>query len=391
MTITIGALGTRVRATLDDAGRVAPVGATNVVDWWIGGDDRWRRFQDGARRQSRLGAAPVVETRLRIPSGDARQTVWAVGDDGGHVVIEVENDSPAPCIVAPVIEPSGRGRIRSISVTDHVVRVDGAPVLVLPQLPYRVAGGSLTDAELLATVAEGRAGDGPFQIAPARHDEARAAVLFAVPHRGRVRFAVPFGTPTRNLARLPDATAALRGWAAQLDRGMRVTLPDSELQRATDSARAELLLREPSDPFVVRALEDWGFDAEAAVGFELLSRRDRRVAARRDPAPRDPWAQVFSAARSDPLALLVALRHALVDDTAEGPLILLRDWPDEWRGQSLEVHAAPTRRGPVSFALRWHGEHPALIWDVAVDRPLRVPGLQPDWERDVAVGEELLR
>ena len=31
------------------------------------------------------------------------------------------------------------------------------------------------------------------------------------------------------------------------------------------------------------------------------------------------------------------------------------DLPVAWRGQPVEVHAAPTRRGPVSVAVRWHG------------------------------------
>ena len=33
-------------------------------------------------------------------------------------------------------------------------------------------------------------------------------------------------------------------------------------------------------------------------------------------------------------------------------------------GVDLEVHDAPTRHGRLSFALRWHGEHPALLWEL---------------------------
>jgi hypothetical protein len=60
----------------------------------------------------------------------------------------------------------------------------------------------------------------------------------------------------------------------------------------------------------------------------------------------------------------------------------------------FEVHDAPTRFGRISFALRWHGEHPALLWEVTDVRrglELRVPTLVPGWSTRDPVGETLLR
>jgi hypothetical protein len=54
------------------------------------------------------------------------------------------------------------------------------------------------------------------------------------------------------------------------------------------------------------------------------------------------------------------------------------------------VHDAPTRAGPVSFAVRWHGERPALLWTAPPGVRLRAPGLDPEWASEVASGEALL-
>jgi hypothetical protein len=64
--------------------------------------------------------------------------------------------------------------------------------------------------------------------------------------------------------------------------------------------------------------------------------------------------------------------------------------PAEWLGQHFAVHDAPTRRGPVSFAVRWHGSRPALLWDAPNGMAVRAPALDPSWSSSTAVGETLL-
>ena len=69
--------------------------------------------------------------------------------------------------------------------------------------------------------------------------------------------------------------------------------------------------------------------------------------------------------------------------------------PDEWMGRSLGVHDAPTHHGLLSYAVRWHGERPALLWELqphpGVERvTLTAPGLDPDWSSDELRGEALL-
>lgn len=99
-------------------------------------------------------------------------------------------------------------------------------------------------------------------------------------------------------------------------------------------------------------------------------------------------------------AFLVAARSLLLAE--RGPFLgppdtvaLLPTFPAAWAGQAVEAHELPTRLGTVGFAVRWHGERPALLWEVGnppADRPLRLvaPGLDPDWTTTDPSGEALL-
>ncbi|HET9442031.1 MAG TPA: hypothetical protein VFO65_01840 [Acidimicrobiales bacterium] len=89
------------------------------------------------------------------------------------------------------------------------------------------------------------------------------------------------------------------------------------------------------------------------------------------------------------------VRNLLVREV-DGGLALCSLVPEPWRGQGLEVHDAPTHRGTLSFAVRWHGDRPALLWDLrrreGDSRPvtLTAPGLDPSWSTTEAQGEALL-
>ena len=77
-------------------------------------------------------------------------------------------------------------------------------------------------------------------------------------------------------------------------------------------------------------------------------------------------------------------------------LRLAAHWPEAWLGQPVEVHNVPTRIGPVSWAVRWHGERPALLWEVVPHDPgadppaVRAPGLDPVFTATGWRGEALL-
>lgn len=77
-------------------------------------------------------------------------------------------------------------------------------------------------------------------------------------------------------------------------------------------------------------------------------------------------------------------------------LRLAAHWPAAWLGQPVEVHSVPTRIGPVSWAVRWHGERPALLWEVVPHDPgadppaVTAPGLDPAFTATGWQGEALL-
>jgi hypothetical protein len=401
-------LGSSHQALVDEHGAITPDGGRWQLDWWIGADDRWHLpAREAAVRQTLVGAAPVVETALRIPGGDAVHRAWGVGGPAGLVAVEIENASPAPFVAALVIGPAVSGRVRSVATRGSWVTVDGRPALRAPRPASRWAAG--LPSETFDVVAAGGAQARPFTGVGGRRTRLEVALLHPVAHRTRLRWALAAGRPDRSvpveavdLSLLPDAGAAAAGWDAQLRRGMRVAVPDEWLQRAIDAGRATVLLaaearRRPS-PDDVAALEDWGFDAEAAAAWRRLGTRARARASRRAPDP-TPWrtvrARVASASSTftwpdGPALLLRAVRDLLVGAGGEESAELLIELPPEWRGQDLEVHDAPTRAGGVSYAVRWHGARPALLWEC--ERPIRLsaPGLDRAWSTSEARGEALL-
>jgi hypothetical protein len=88
---------------------------------------------------------------------------------------------------------------------------------------------------------------------------------------------------------------------------------------------------------------------------------------------------------------LSMVRNLLVRETDDG-LALCTLLPDAWVGQEIEVHDAPTHHGSISFAVRWHGDRPALLWDLRPhdDAPavrITAPGLDPAWATTEVKGE----
>jgi hypothetical protein len=375
--VIVGALGGTGRADVDARGAVRVVGEDWVLDWWIGADDRWRvPAREPAVRQRAVDGAPVAETRVRIPGGDAVQRVYGIGGPGDVVVVEVENDSPGACIVAFAL----RGAT-TLSVEGSCVLVDGREAMVVPFPPQR---WDVTDLELDAEHCGAQTGlIEPTTLAPGT---LRAALLYPLSHRNRMRVALVTGDERArvDLAQTPDASEAARGWQRHLETAMRVIGPADRVA-GIDLDRTQVLLDPEPNAAAAAALEDWGFDEQAAWAWEGLSGKERRLARRRTDVLDDPG----------PAGRLLRARAGLARDLDDG-VELLGDPPPP--GVDLEVHDAPTRHGRLSFALRWHGGHPALLWELiptaggsprAVE--LRAPVLAPGWSTVEPVGETLLR
>jgi hypothetical protein len=92
------------------------------------------------------------------------------------------------------------------------------------------------------------------------------------------------------------------------------------------------------------------------------------------------------------------VRNALVREVSDRDaptLALCSMLPDDWLGRSVEVHDAPTHFGKLSYAVRWHGERPAVLWEIephddVATVTLTTPGLDRTWSTNERRGEALL-
>ena len=369
----VGAIGGDGRAVIDPRGSITVVGERWTLDWWIGADDRWRvPSREPAVRQTNISGAPVTETRVRVPSGDAVQRVYAIAGPGDVVVTEVENDSPAAFIVTFVITGA-----TSIALEGNHLLVDDRVALVVPFPPPR---WDVTDVPF--TPEQCGAETGRLEARRSTTADLRCALLFPLSHRNRLRIGIVSGdvVPTGlDLAQVPPADAVARGWRVHLDHGIRVTGP-TEMVEPIDVARSQVLLAPDPTPAIAAALEDWGFDEAAEHAWHGMSIRERRSTRRRVGLDED----------AGPAGLLLHARDGLVRETDAG-FELFHEAPEP--GVDLEVHDVPSRHGTLSLALRWHGENAALLWEVRGTEPceIQAPSMAPGWSSRAATGETLLR
>jgi hypothetical protein len=381
--------GTR-DATVDGSGVVSPRASGWQLDWWVGAEDRWHLpAREAAVRQQLVDGMPVVQTSMRVPGGDAVQRVYGapVSDVGEVAVVEITNDSAAPFVAALVVRGAA-----ALDLDGATVHADGRSAVRASRPPSRWAASA--DGTTEEIVVGGAATDGPFPHRQDRGARLVGAFLYPVAHRTTLRAIVSLGTKGIGAAEpgaLPDASAVARGWQVQLDRGLRVVLPDERLQRAVESARAATVLAGQAwrvEPEVAAVLEDWGLDPEAAVAWSRLTGRARRKLRRRAPA-RATWSEVLARVATPDARLLTRVRAVLLQERDSG-VSLLDDWPREWIGQPIDVRDAPTRRGVVSCSVRWHGDRPALLWEGPEGTTFTAPGLDPGWSSTDARGEALL-
>jgi hypothetical protein len=376
-----GVLGQPWRADVTRWGAIVPWDGSPPLDWHVAADDRWRSPRtEEAVRQRRLSGAPVFETRMRVPGGDAVHRTWSVADAGGWTVVEMVNDSPLPFACA-------------------FTRADIATSRPPADVP--IAGIQLPSASV---------------VLPVGH---RASVTVGLGHRD-----APGG---RSLPRsLPSADAVARGWLTCAERASRLVLPDQRLVETVVVARCDLLLSglptAAGDPVTFLL---------AAGELVRLGEVDRRSAGHLAPevaaaahqvAGRDGW-DVDAALDAAALVLARAEERRGVTDLARiaqertdgrppagpvagiravpaverrlarGPTLFPDGIPAAWRGAEVEAHGLAV--GPattLSFAVRWHGAHPAVLWEVSGERvELRAPAVDPTWRTSAASGEALWR
>jgi hypothetical protein len=380
---TTGVAGGSWRADVTPWGAIEPWDGTPSLDWYVAADDRWHvPSREPAVRQVRLSGTAVVETRVRVPTGDAVQRVFSIADGSGYTIVEVENDSTLPIAVALV----GRD-------------------------------GVLTDRPVGAVPIEGIDLPAPRIVLPVGH---RTTVRVAIAHDGSGTVRLP--------ASLPSASQVTNGWLSLTGTASRLELPAADrggaLAEAVTAERCELILgvcpSRADDPagFVVAVGElvrmgavplvddhdllvdladavsafaptggwtgDVALDAarrvlaaagETRAGDDVERIRRRRERTARPVTPPDgvwyiPW-----------------LEEGLALDGRLLPYGL----PPAWLGANFEVFGVPIGpRSRVDYAVRWHGDRPAVLWEVTgAPVELTAPRIDPEWRTTDLKGEVL--
>ena len=409
----LGIRGGGWNAIVNERGSVRLNDGSPVLDWHIAADDRWHDpSTEPSVRQTRRAGVPVIETRLRIPGGDAIQRVYAVADAGGLVVIEITNESTLPIAVAFT---------RPDLVSSRTPSPRGAQGIELPvgSVVFPVAHGSTL----------------------------RVAVRAAMHVANAVEKAVV------DVERLPSFEQLQKGWLKSVEQAGYVIVPEG--------AVAPLVARLRSDALILSGheIEDWSIGAggdcasdpvtyiltlqellrmgEKLTGDSAQIRVDHaaRLAQCVETLLKDhkkssilPWdveralfaAQfVFARMGENRAADDVAAAQLRLSSAAEPPNVMPTDiraiaWVEEkmvavqrdgsvqifgrgiprlWLGANLECHRVAA--GPlhtVSFGIRWHGEKPALLWEVSGPAGVKLDaGLcDPTWTSVESTGETLL-
>lgn len=473
---------------MDPAGLVQTEGAAWSLDWWIGAEDRWHvPAREAAVRQELLGNAPVVVTRVKVPSGDAVQRVYAARDAAGQeaLVVEITNESTVPFAVALAVRPypvDGPGRVERIELANSIVRVDGQAVLSLSRSPGRMAMSTGAGGDSAAMVFAGDA----TVVAPSDtrcgQGLAQGALLFPLAHTATLRAVLLVAEAPVDFDALPDAENVAKGWGLHTRVGARFEVPERRLREAVLSSTRFLLLG-PAGPIEAAALDLAGFAEDAgrallhdpihlvkrggnalaalaALGQHWALTRDATFAkeatelvaalvpqlpkgagevpatvlldaagllsdAGEDRAAKDmralaqqvggpdgsrvddlterlaaasstwTWPGVHGGHDLAAHAALVTLVRARLIQEVPGGLALSPGIPEAWLGQGWEVHDAPTGSGRLSYAIRWHGERPALLWELDPHDglgPVRLttPTIDAAWFSTERSGEALL-
>ena len=404
----LGIRGGGWNAIVNERGSIRLNDGSPVLDWHIAADDRWHDpSTEPSVRQTRRAGVPVIETRLRIPGGDAIQRVYAVADAGGLVVIEITNESTLPIAVAFT---------RPDVVSSRTPSPRGAQGIELPagSVVFPVAHGSTLRVALRAP--DNVVANVDVERLPS-FEQLQKGWLKAVEQAGYV--IVPEGAVAPLVARLRSDALILSGheikdWAIGAGGDC-----------ANDSVAYILTLQEllrmgeklTGDSALIRV----DHAARLAQSVETLLKDNKKVSILPWDVERALFAAQFVFARmgESRAADDVAATQLRLSSAAEPPNVMPTDiraiaWVEEkmvamqrdgsvqifgrgiprlWLGANLECHRVAA--GPlhtVSFGIRWHGEKPALLWEVAGPAGIKLTAgkCDPTWTSVEATGETLL-
>lgn len=252
-------------------------------------------------------------------------------------------------------------------------------------------------------------------------------------------------TPALRATGQPEVADDLSGFAARLEADLDLALAADEARSgrpappiapgaplrgdaAVNLAASRLDVWGPADRRLVALVEHvratalaadlvvdrdgWGLDPRATLELALAELdlgddrcADRLYAVLARATPCRTWPEVLHPRTGggsrghghDPVtaALLALLVRGLLVRERATALWLAPIVPEPWLGQPWEVRDLPTAHGRLGYAVRWHGERAALLWELQPHEAdatveLAAPGLDPTWSTTRPSGEALL-
>lgn len=418
-----GILGLRWRASITQWGDVHFFDGSEPISWAIAAEDRWHfPEQESSTRQTRVSGTPVTETRVRVPNGDVVQRVWSASlrDEVSAVLVEFTNDSPLPVAISlsrsDVVTPRSYHRLDSTQRPwPSEDRGIDRPPLVIPlghRSSMRVAlarTGIVSEIDVDAfpdweAVVRGWVNitDGASRVeVPDLIDGVpledlvriqRSNVALASPEvvHGSIDDEIAWLVAHRELVRMGLASADVPQIVTALERLLRIVRKQRNLRsEIADALRSGAILLASSDSrayrdlerAVSRTLHKSGLAASKDVDFVRSLGSVRGVALRDNSNERSVANDLISAVEGD-----------LAWWSARDEVMLVTDGFDETRlGVNIEAHRIPAGSGrTISLAIRWHGERPAVIWEVEGPPGLLLrSGVDPHWTSVESKGEAL--
>lgn len=389
----IGIRSREWRARVAHDGTVVPQDGSAPLAWHVAADDRWYSpSREPSVRQKWFAGYPVVETRMKVPTGDIVQRTYCIADLGGLTVMEFENESTLPVAVA-------------------VTRRD--VLTTRPTIDNPPQGIDLPSDSI---------------VLPLAHSAiTRVGLLHDRPHTGRLPDDIP------------SFQEVVRGWESACNVASRVSVPDHTLTAGMSAVRCALLLDdndvlshitddehrdhhlielarlgETDDDFIIdvvhavekrikreRRASQLAWDtphllATAAwvcekLGDDLAAADIGRTWLRMADTPVTPLPAISPTG----LGMIAWVESLLVGAHPAGGLCTVLPFgiPETWWGAHFECHglvADPRHR--VSYAIRWHGERPALLWEMTGEPGIVIAGgvTNEEWHTTDMSGETLL-
>ena len=343
--------------------------------WFVAADDRWYRpSRETTVRQREISGVPVIETRIKVPGGDAVQRVYGVANFGGAIVVEIYTDSSLPFAVA-----FDRGDISTMRAPS----------------PTGVQGIDLPEGSVVFPVGH--------------HATMRAAILI----NGDLR-----QISAGELEALPSFEQVERGWLGALQVASRIDVPEASWSTILTSQRCKLMLSPPvetdnqvdlildraervrlgdkpgqwvsevaiaTEQIIKQCVKDsmisW-FAERAILAAGMLLHRAGESRGKQDIA--HAWSRLVEAkeitASADGTDKTVASSAELLGSVrqiawVESQLVAMRrdgvieicprGIDSAWLGVNFECHKLlATPEHSISYAVRWHGDKPALLWEI---------------------------